>query len=474
MKQAVKIGLFGIGLDTYWPQFAGLRESLVGYQQEIHNKIAARGVTVVDAGLVDTLDKAYAAADLFKKDDVGLVILFISTYALSSTVLPVVQEVKVPVVVLNMQPVGHIDYEFFNQLPTREEKTGAWLAYCQACSAPEIASVFNRAGIEYHLVSGYLADETAWDEIYAWVDAASVAAQLRRSVVGVLGHYYQGMLDVYSDMTQLAAVFGNHFEIVEMDEVKAFRDAVSDDQVNHMIARFHEVFEVSGECPQPEIWRAALTSCALHDLVEKHKMGAMAYYYEGQPGNEHEDIVTSVIAGNTLLTANHVPVAGEYEIKNVLAMKIMDLFGAGGSFSEFYAMDFEDDIIMLGHDGPAHAAIAEGKVKLVPLNVYHGKPGKGLSIQMSVAHGPVTILSVLQDGAGKVKLLVAEGESEAGPTLEIGNTNSRYRFSIGAKAYMNAWASAGPSHHCAIGVGHIAEKIEKLAQILGIAVIRVC
>lgn len=474
MKQTVKIGLFGIGLDTYWPQFAGLRESLVGYQQEIHNKIAARDVTVVDAGLVDTLDKAYAAADLFKKEDVGLVFLFISTYALSSTVLPVVQEVKVPVVVLNMQPVASIDYDSFNKLPTREEKTGAWLAYCQACSAPEIASVFNRAGIEYHLVSGYLADETAWREIYAWVDAASVAAQLRRSVVGVLGHYYQGMLDVYSDMTQLAAVFGNHFEIVEMDEVKALRDVVSEEQVKGMIERFHEMFEVSNECPQPEIWRAALTSCALHDLIKKHKMGAMAYYYEGQPGNEHEDIVTSVIAGNTLLTANHVPVAGEYEIKNVLAMKIMDLFGAGGSFSEFYAMDFEDDIVMLGHDGPAHAAIAEGKVKLVPLNVYHGKPGKGLSIQMSVAHGPVTILSVLQDGAGKVKLLVAEGESEAGPTLEIGNTNSRYRFSIGARAYMNAWASAGPSHHCAIGVGHIAEKIEKLAQILGIAVIRVC
>jgi len=129
---------------------------------------------------------------------------------------------------------------------------------------------------------------------------------------------------------------------------------------------------------------------------------------------------------------------------------------------------------MLGHDGPAHAAIAEGKVNLVPLNVFHGKPGKGLSIQMSVKHGPITILSVLQDGEGKVKMLVAEGESEAGPTLQIGNTISRYRFPIGAKAYMNAWASAGPSHHCAIGVGHVAETIEKLGKVLGIDVIRVC
>ena len=474
MAGNVKVGLFGIGLDTYWPQFEGLKDKLVGYQQKIHEKIASRDVEVVDAGLVDSLDKAYAASDLFKQEDVNIIFLFISTYALSSTVLPVVQEVKVPVVVLNMQPVSRIDYDSFNQLESREAMTGEWLAHCQACSAPEIASVFNRAGIEYHLVSGYMQDETAWQEIFAWVDAAAVVEGLRRSAVGVMGHYYLGMLDVYSDMTQLAAVFGNHFEIVEIDEVKLLRDQVTENDLKAMIGQFEETFDVSEECPPHEIERAARTSSALHKMVEQHNLSALAYYYEGTPGSDHEDIVTSVIAGNTLLTANHVPVAGEYEIKNVLAMKIMDLLGTGGSFSEFYAMDFDDDVILLGHDGPAHAAIAEGRVKLVPLQVYHGKPGKGLSIQMSVQHGPVTILSVLQDGEGNVKLLVAEGAAEEGPTLHIGNTNSRYRFSIGAKAFMNAWSSAGPSHHCAIGVGHVAEKIEKLGQILGIEVIRVC
>ncbi len=478
MKQdalpAIKVGLFGIGLDTYWPQFHGLQERLEGYQAFIHQKMETDSVCVVDAGLVDSVQKAHQAADLFASQQVEIIFLYISTYALSSTVLPVVHKTKAPVVVLNLQPVARLDYDRFNALPSREEMTGDWLAHCQACCTPEIASVFKRTGVAYHLVTGVLDGEESWREIQDWLAAAQVRAMLRESSIGVLGHYYGGMLDVYSDYTQLSGVFGTHFVITEMDELAELRRAVTEAETQAMLNQFQQTFEVSPECGEQELRRAALTSCALHQLIDKHNLGFLAYYYEGRPGSEQEDIVTSVIAGNTLLTAHHVPVAGEFEVKNAFAMKIMDSFGSGGSFSEFYLMDFEDDVVLLGHDGPAHAAIAEGKVQLVPLEVYHGKPGKGLSIQMRVKHGPVTLLSVLQEKDGSVKLLVAEGQTVPGPTLQIGNTNSRYRFPIGAKAFVNTWAKAGPSHHCAVGVGHIAEKIERLADLLRVEVIRVC
>lgn len=470
----VKIGLFGIGLETYWPQFKGLKEKLTGYQQRIRVGLEKDGVSVIDAGLVDNPIASIEAGDLFVKEGVDIIFLYISTYALSSTVLPVVQKAKVPVVMLNLQPTSHIDYESFNKLPSREEKTGDWLAHCQACSVPEVASVFNRAGIDYHLVTGTLDDPEAWEEIRNWVEAASVVKVIQQSNIGLLGHYYGGMLDVYSDYTQLSSVFGSHFEIMEMDELKSMRDTVTENEIDAMLAEFRHMFDINANCSLTELNRAARTSAALHKMVNKYDLGSLAYYYEGQPGNEFEDIVTSVIAGNTILTANHVPVAGEFEVKNVIAMKIMDALKMGGSFSELYALDFDDDIVMLGHDGPGHAAIAEGKVQLVPLEVYHGKPGKGLSIQMSVKNGPVTVLSVCQNREGKVKLLVAEGETVPGPILDIGNTNSRYRFSIGAKEYINAWAKAGPSHHCAIGIGHGADKIEKLAAILGIEFQQVC
>ncbi len=470
----LRIGLFGVGLDTYWSQFPGLLQRLRGYQAAIADRLKTHDITVVDAGMVDNPLRAAEAASLFRREEVDLIFLNVATYALSSIVLPVVQRAGAPVVVLSLQPVPKLDYAAFNALADRAKMTGVWLEHCQGCSAPEISCVLSRAGIDYHLVTGYLQDAEAWREIGDWIEAAKVRAVMRENRVGILGHYYCGMLDVYSDLTQQSAVFGNHFELLEMAALQHLWSQVSDGQMAAKLRQFREEFAVDPHCSAHELERAAKTSCALDALVEKYRLGALAYYYEGVAGNDDQDIVTSIIPGNTLLTAHHVPVAGECEVKNVQAMKIMDAFGAGGSFAEIYLVDFEDDVVLWGHDGPAHATIAERKVALVPLPVFHGKPGKGLSIQMEVKHGPVTLLAVVQDGAGKISLLAAEGQSVPGPTLDIGNTNSRYRFSIGAKAFINHWCQAGPAHHAAIGLGHVADRIEKLGRLLGIKTTRVC
>ncbi len=465
----LRLGLFGIGLDAYWPQFAGLEERLRGYVEITANRLQRDGVEIVNLGLIDTPEKALNAGHDFRRQDVDLIFLHVTTYALSSTVLPVVRRAKVPVIVLNLQPESRIDYAKFNALPGRTEMTGEWLASCAACPVPEIANVFNRAGIPFYQVTGTLQEnDPVWLEISDWIEAARVAHIMEHNRLGVMGHYYNGMLDIYSDLTQQVAAFGGHIEIVEVDELSALRREVTEDEITARVAHFRDVFDVTPECSLEELTRAARTSIALDRLVDAKNLGSLAYYYMGTGVPENEDTLSSIILGNSLLTARGIPMAGELEIKNAQAMKIMDSFGAGGSFTEYYAVDYEDDIVIMGHDGPGHIAIAQGKTKVRPLEVYHGKVGRGLSVEMSVKHGPVTLLSVVQRADGQIELLYTEAESVPGPVLEIGNTNSRYRFAGGARAFMESWNARGPAHHCAVGVGHIGGRLEKLGQLLGL------
>ncbi|MCO5234710.1 MAG: arabinose isomerase [Chitinophagaceae bacterium] len=475
MLSSLKIGLFGIGLEAYWEQFEGLEQRLSGYVSTVAEKLKAPGIEVVNLGLIDTPEKAFEAGHRFRQEDVDLIFLYVTTYALSSTVLPVVKRAKVPVIILNLSPEPAINYEWFNQLGDRTRMTGEWLAYCSACPVPEIANVFRRSGVSFYQVTGMLQhDPIAWKEIEEWIDAAKVAHIMYHNHLGVMGNYYGGMLDIYSDLTLQCSAFGGHIEIIEVDELSSIRQQVSVDEIKHKVAVFRKVFEVQPDCSVFELERAARTSVALDRLVEKYRLGSMAYYHKGSGNPMNEDTMSSIILGNSLLTANGVPVAGEYEIKNAQAMKILDSFGVGGSFTEYYAMDYNDDVVLMGHDGPGHLAIAEGRIKVKPLKVYHGKVGNGLSVEMSVKHGRVTLLSVVETKDGKLLFLVAEAESVPGPILEIGNTNSRYRFSIGAREFVNSWNAHGPAHHCAVGIGHIASKIKKLGELLGIETVQVC
>jgi L-arabinose isomerase len=397
--------VFGIGLAAYWPQFDGLRERLEGYQRGIEHRLGEMGANVVTGGLVDTPQAARAVGEALAGARPQLLLVYTATYATSSQVLPVVQAVDAPVVVLNLQPTRSLDYEAMT--------TGEWLANCSACCVPEIAGALTRAAIPYRTVTGTLLDgDPAWDALREWLDATRAVHDLRTARIGFLGHTYPGMLDMYSDFTQVHAQ----------------------------------------------------TSA----LVEDFELDGLTYYYRGVGDNIAERVSSGLIVGNSLLTARGVPAAGEGDLKTNVAMLLLDRLGAGGSYTEFYGLDFDDGFILMGHDGPGHLAIADGRPVARALGLYHGKAGAGLSIEMKVRLGPVTILGLSQTADGRLKLHAAEGESVAGPTFRIGNTNSRIRFSRDPATFFDDWCAEGPTHHVALGIGHQVGRVRKVADLLGL------
>jgi L-arabinose isomerase len=475
----VKIGVFGIGLHAYWEQLPGLKVRLEGYQREVEDGLRAAGAEVVSAGLVDTPPAAREAGERFRREDVDLVVCYVGTYATSSQVVPVVRDVGRPVLVLNLQPTPALDYE--------EADTVEWLANCTVCVIPELAGVFTRYGIPFNVVSGLLrteagpAGERAWREIGEWVAAASAVRALRTGRLGFLGHTYPGMMDLYADFTLIGGTTGLHVELLEIDDLQARVDDVGDDEIARHTEEARALFDIPADASDPErraprpdemAW-AARVAAGLDTLRRDFALDALAYYYRGLGGNDAEQLGSGMILGNTLLTGRGIPCAGEGDAMTAIAMLIMDRLGAGGSFTEFAAMDFVDDFLLMGHDGPFHLAIADGKPILRGKDIFHGKRGGGVAVEARVKTGPVTILTLTQTADGRLKLLTAAGESLPGPVLRIGNTFSRIAFSLPPAEFINAWCRHGPTHHCALGVGHVAGTAEKVGRLLGIDVVRV-
>jgi len=427
----------------------------------MEDRVRGFGVHVVSAGLVDTPEGARAAGQLFLREDLDLILCYVATYATSSQVLPAVQKPRVPVLVLNLQPSAALDYETAD--------TAEWLANCSVCCVPEIATAFARARIDFHVVSGQLRDDpAAWSEIEDWCRAAAVARAVRESRIGFLGHTYPGMLDLYADFTAVHAQLGAHIEILEMDDLAKRAAAAGADQVEAKLAVTREVFAIDATVSAADLDWAARVAVGLDRLAADFTLDGLTYYYRGLDGNESERLGAGMILGNTLLTARGIPASGEGDLKTCLAMLMLDRFGVGGSFTEFYAMDFRENFLLMGHDGPGHIAISDARPVLRGLSLYHGKRGAGVSVEFKVKTGPVTILSLTQTADGRLKLVAAEGESLPGPILRIGNTNSRLRFGLGPVEFINRWSMEGPTHHCALGVGHNLARIGKLASLLKI------
>jgi L-arabinose isomerase len=461
-----RIGVFGIGLAAYWPQFPGLKERLEGYQRVIEDRVRGFACDIVSAGLVDTPEGARTAGQLFLREDVDLILCYAATYATSSQVLPVVQKSRAPVLVLNLQPSAALDYETAD--------TAEWLANCSVCCVPEISNAFARARVDFHVVSGQLhEDAAAWQEIEDWCLAAAVARGVRQCRIGFLGHTYPGMLDMYSDFTMMHAQLGAHIEVLEMDDLAQRVPAAGSGETRAKLDAAHETFTVDASVPAADLEWAAQVAVGLDRLTADFALDGLTYYYRGLDGNQFERLGAALILGNTLLTARGIPASGEGDLKTCLAMLILDRLGAGGSFTEFYAMDFRENFVLMGHDGPGHIAISDARPALRGLGLYHGKRGAGVSVEFHVKTGPVTILGLTQTADGNLKLIGAEGESLPGPILRIGNTNSRLRFPLAPAEFVNRWCMEGPTHHCALGVGHNLARIRKVASLLKIPLVEV-
>lgn len=469
-KRTARIGLFGVGFDVYWPQFEGLYDQLSAYHADMKTLIEKNDVEVIDFGIVDSNEKAFETVERIKEARLDLLFCNMLTYAVSSIFAPILRDSGLPIVLLALQPLKQMNYSKANTLEQ--------LLNDNVCSVPEFTGVAIRFGkpIQDVVLGTLYDDKEAEQEIETWCKIATVLHGFKGARFGLMGHVLESMYDMHTDPTMVTSAFGVHVPLLEVDDLLIELDKVTQDEVDAKRALILSNFDTPDPVSDPltmklteeDLIAAARTAAALDRFVKTKKLSGLAYYYNGRPGSEHQQIISSLIVGNSLLIAQGIPMCGEYDLKTCLAMFIMDQMGIGGSFAEFHPFDFVEDFILVGHDGPHHIAVANGKPVLRSLTKYHGKPGNGASVEFKIKEGPITMLGITQTADSRFKFVIGEGVSKAGPIPPTGNTNTRGFFAPDTKSFIKKWVMAGPTHHYALGIGHHADTIAKIASVLNI------
>ncbi len=465
-----RVGIVGVGHHSYWNQFDGLLDEMHRKLSVLEGKLKQRGVEVTNFGLVDEARSAYAARDRIQTARLDLLFCHLLTYATSATFGVLVRDLHLPIVLVALQPRRALDYTVAS--------TYMQLANDDFCSAPEFTGVAIRMGRRPPpVILGTLeGDPQVEAEITEWCSIARVLHDLKSARIGHFGHPIESMLDMHTDQTALTAAFGCHIVQTEADGLLRHWRQASAEDLSVKKRQILEVFDTPDPVSDPvtarltpaDLEAAARAAVALDRFVDEHDLDGLAYYYEGEPDSPLRTVVTNLIVGNSLLTAAGFPMCGESDLKTCIAMLIEDRLEIGGSFAEFHPVDFNEGFVLVGHDGPHHINIAEGKPVLRSLLKYHGKPGSGASVEFKIKEGPITMLSIGSTAAGRFKFVVAEGASVRGPIPPTGNTNTRGFFKPDVRTFLKRWVAEGPTHHFALGVGHHAGTIAKIAEILGI------
>lgn len=459
-RRKTRIGLVSGGLGAYWEQFPGLLPKLKESAGYVTTRFQALEAEVIDAGFISDAPEGTVAAEKLRRADCDLIVMFAATYLTASMVLPIAQRAGAPVLVIDLQPTPAMDHA--------TTTTGDWLAYCGQCPVPELANVFRRAGIEFRSVSGYLHQDLAWERITRWVNAAAIRGRLRTARHGLMGHLYPGMLDVSTDPLNVCAQFGSHVEILEFDDLRERVNAVTEAQVADRVELAKEIFTLDDTVNAEDLAWGAKVSVGLDRLVHDFDLDSLAYYHRGLAGELHERLGAGMILGASLLTARGIPMAGEYELRTSIAMLAANTIGAGGSFTEIQALNFTDNVVEMGHDGPAHLKISSAEPLLRGLGVYHGKRGWGVSVEFDVQHGPVTVFGIGEERDGSYSFITSEGTVTPGPLLAIGNTTSRVDFGGDPGQWVDDWSTTGIGHHWALCTGHRAADLRAAASLLGL------
>ena len=463
-KLRPKIGLLPTGLNMYFHQYPNLKQMGMAMYDKLVSRLSEYA-EVVSPGLVDTYEAAVNAADVLSKGDIDILLIFPFGYTTGMMIVPTVKATNVPIRLVNAHEDSSYDY--------KNADTEQYLHHEGACPIPEYSCTLVALKRKFQVITGYFGNEDFWTEIRRHCMGAAAAKAYSKCRFAVIGNTYTNMVDMPVDDHRILKATGQLVCRPEIEEIEQAYDKVTEEQLQEMYKEFREYYDVDETVTDAHMRESAKIAVAFDEIIKKYNIDGFGYYWWGQTEKTIELRGQSALAASRL-TAMGIPGVTEGDVKAAMAMKVLNLLGGGGMFLEFFSQDFDENFIMMGHDGPSNVDLAVGKPKLQNLTIHHGKIGEGLGIDFNMKLGTCTILNLTQVGTDKTfKLIYTVAEIVPGDILNIGNPNCRIRMAKPIPEFYNDWCIQGPGHHSALGIGDLSKEIEVFAQAMDFECVRV-
>ncbi|MBM4095086.1 MAG: hypothetical protein FJ276_37605, partial [Planctomycetes bacterium] len=339
-----KIGLLPTGHNYYWDQFPALRDLGMGMYGHLRD-LLDRYADVVAPELVDSPDQARLAGEMFRREGVDLLLVFPFGYTPSMNIIPAVADLKVPIRLLNAHEDRCYDYATAD--------TTQYLHHEGVCCIPEFAGALTSLHKPFRVRTGCFDDPRLQRELASDFRGAAAARVFRRMNVGLIGEVYTGMADMPVDEHRLLRATGQLLKRPEVEEIENAYLRVTQDQLEDMYRQFRDMYDVDESVTNDHLRFSAQVAVAFDEVITRHDIYAFGFYWWGE-----RELVTQLRAQAALavsrLAAQGRPGVTEGDVKTAMAMKILDLLGGGGMFVEFFSMDFDENFILMGHDGPSN------------------------------------------------------------------------------------------------------------------------
>lgn len=473
ISDRANVGIMLCGHKEYWPQFPGMKEAMIEYAKNFEDLVRATGVNLLPPIFVDTVEDSYRAGIEFKERDIDLLFVYLTTYVASGRYMQGALAAECPVVIVGVQNKIQIEGMTMQNLT----------ASGSPCPLPEAYSAFMRcgrpaAGVIFDYMEG---NPRAQKEVDEWCRAANALRAFKGAIFGYMGHSYEGMLDMNFDPTAVTRAVGAHVRFVEMCELVEYIEKCNEaelqdklDEIDRTFVRLGKSYDrTTKDIEDADIVWAARVAVGLDKLIYNNNLSGFAYYYMGENNSIYERTASNLMVGNSLMTTNGISMAGEGDMKTCLAMYLTSALGCGGSFAELCLVNWENDTMIVGHDGPHDIRISDKKPTIRGLSIQHGKKGYGVSVEFSIKHGPMTMVAMAQDMNGRYYLVTAEGESREGWVPPVGNTLTNAYFGEDIHQFMLDWTMSGVAHHASLAIGHCAGMVDKFGKLMGLEVVKI-